>query len=857
MTKIKSFITGKTTYLCTAVLFAVIISAIYIGFGLSPFGSKTLLTSDMRCQYIDFLSWLKRVPSSTYSFGLGTGNDTLSFIAYYLASPVNLLIFLFKDISAAASAIFIVKLFLAAMSCNLWLENTIIVPHKGILKKATPLLSLAYAFCGFTMMYSMNIIWFDTVYLFPFLILSIEKSLSDNRKSMPIAVMLIIVTGFYTGIMAIYFSVLYCLALYIISEKKINFFKMIYNYFLGISMSAVILMTTLIRLSVNKMSADNFLYKFALSLNRDVADIFKLVCLAWIVVLVIALALNIIAKLSGFKPKFITSLRLNKTLFIILGSAVVIFNVILLIISFRRSAFNDLKYFFPFVNNKDAPQLYSGIVTYIGIVLGILTAKKDISKKYIILLGLLVISALPLFSGKLDVLLHSGQEPISFPFRYTYIITFFLIAASAYGFASFEVKDTSKALYASLGCVLVIEIFANSLGSFRYNEIHWFGYTEKNAFDSFVEKTGDAVSKINDDGFYRVEKHFNRNVNDAMQLGYNGISHYSSMYNHEMIDFLRRIGCICTIHYGTYIGHTTLTDSLFGIKYTLGSKNTEFLDQCTSSPNDCFSYYDDAYQKIYSNDTVDLYQNPKGSNLAFYTDKDILNTQLTDDPQIESFDNLNSVFNSIVGYEENPYKKQQLVGTDTNTFKSTLTSDGRVFIRSKAGVEHTVVYVNGTLVGSGYYGMFGYVNPNIYCGTFSAGDELTLKLESSGSISPDDISLYVEEISSYDKITDYMSQHKADYTFISDSKIVFNVSGSDNVIFTGIPFDKNWKVISESGASVTRIYNTFLGIEVPDGTYTVTLKYVPDGLAQSAAISILALLAYIVYIKKNRVEKRV
>lgn len=853
-------IKNKQTYLYTTAVFAVVMAAIYLLFDFFPFGEKTLLTSDMRSQYADFLSYFKNMPLSTYSFKLGIGNDLLSFAAYYLMSPVNLLVYLFKDISVAASVIFTVKLLLAALSCNFWLRHCEIISRSSALEYLMPLLSVAYAFCGFTTMYSMDIIWFDTVYLFPLLILSIEKALLKGGRLMPLCVAAVIITNFYTGIMALYFSLLFCVVLYLLYKEKADFFKMVYNYFIGVSMAALILMPTLIRLSTNKMSADNFAYKFAALLGMDLSKIFEIILFVWIIALIVLMAAKIAARYVKKCDLFIKHKdKINNALFTILGAAILLVNLAFVILSFRKEAIFDLKYFLPFTYNKDAPQLYSGIVVYIGILAGIFTAKKAGAKKYVLLLSLVALSLFPLFSTKLDTLLHLGQVPISFPFRYTFIITFFMIIAAAYGISCFDTgnlaaakKYVANATTVILGCVFIFEIFANALGTFKYNEISWYGYTTHDSLALFTEKTGDAVKHIEDNGFYRVEKDFNRNINDSMQFNYNGVNHYSSMYNHELINLLDKLGCICTMHYGTYIGHTPLMDLLFSVKYTLASSNTEFLRNTTISEHNNYSYYDDCYEKIYSNDCVSLYKNPVGSNLAFHVNEKAMSAEAAPAEGI-SFAHLNEICNSIVGYDLYPYKLQDVSEIDTNVFSVTATESGKMFLKTAPTVQYNMLYVNGVPAGSGFYGTFGYVNPNMYCAYVKAGETVTVSLDSANALSPFDIGVYVEADDAYNAIAEFLAKNKVDYTFKSEDEIILNVSSDGSAIFTSIPFDNNWKVISDENVTPKRVFNTFLGLECPSGTYEIKLKYIPSGLYHSLTISLLAVLIFIsdIFIKKR------
>ena len=74
---------------CVGVLFVMLISQY------EPFGNYAILYSDMYHQYYPFFVEFRRAllsgESLLYSWSVGLGMDYLGLIAYYLASPLNLL----------------------------------------------------------------------------------------------------------------------------------------------------------------------------------------------------------------------------------------------------------------------------------------------------------------------------------------------------------------------------------------------------------------------------------------------------------------------------------------------------------------------------------------------------------------------------------------------------------------------------------------------------------------------------------------------------------------------------------------------------------------------------------------------
>ena len=83
--------------------FAIPVIIIYITFivmGMYPFGNKAILTLDMDGQYIYFFEQLRDVytgkESLFYTFERCLGGEFLGYFTYYLASPISLLVVIFR-----------------------------------------------------------------------------------------------------------------------------------------------------------------------------------------------------------------------------------------------------------------------------------------------------------------------------------------------------------------------------------------------------------------------------------------------------------------------------------------------------------------------------------------------------------------------------------------------------------------------------------------------------------------------------------------------------------------------------------------------------------------------------------------
>ena len=92
----------KPNFLAVAFLIPVLaILILMICVGVTPFGTKSMLYSDMWHQYFPFFKAFRKAllsgDSLLFNWNVGMGMDYLGLISYYLASPLNLLSVIVPD----------------------------------------------------------------------------------------------------------------------------------------------------------------------------------------------------------------------------------------------------------------------------------------------------------------------------------------------------------------------------------------------------------------------------------------------------------------------------------------------------------------------------------------------------------------------------------------------------------------------------------------------------------------------------------------------------------------------------------------------------------------------------------------
>ena len=150
--------------------------------GLCPFGDSAMLYSDAYHQYYPFFLAFRRAihsgESLLYSWDVGLGMDYLGLIAYYLASPLNLLSVILPEswMLPYFSLLVPLKLGLASMFFALFLKKVFDTEDIGL-----ALFGSFYGLCAWALAYLWNIMWLDTFALLPLVVMGMVSLLKQRK----------------------------------------------------------------------------------------------------------------------------------------------------------------------------------------------------------------------------------------------------------------------------------------------------------------------------------------------------------------------------------------------------------------------------------------------------------------------------------------------------------------------------------------------------------------------------------------------------------------------------------------------------------------------------------------------------
>lgn len=253
------------------VAFVLPVLAFYFAFvahGLWPFGNRHLLAYDLYHQYAPFLLELKRKILSGdglfFSWSGGLGVNFYSFFTYYVASPLNLLTLLFPDrlITEAVTLLILLKIGLSGLFFREFLSKAF--------RRHDPTASVLgafYALSAWVYAYSWNIMWLDTLVLFPLACLGLVELVRDGRpRRFVLALTLTLLTNYYTAFFVCVFLFLYYFVLRIQfappSKNRlaplVSFGKFAGYAVLSALLAAVTLWPTIKALTITSAAGDAF-----------------------------------------------------------------------------------------------------------------------------------------------------------------------------------------------------------------------------------------------------------------------------------------------------------------------------------------------------------------------------------------------------------------------------------------------------------------------------------------------------------------------------------------------------------------------------------------------------------------------
>ncbi|MEG1862543.1 MAG: YfhO family protein [Oscillospiraceae bacterium] len=584
--------------------------------GTFPFGEQSILISDLSTQYTEFLLFFKNSSffEKIYSLSKGLGGATLPLEAYYLFSPFNFLVYLFKNenIQAAVLCIILTKFMFLAVSCY-----TYLCAHY---EKYNISFALMYALSPFFMRNFFNIIWFDAFALLPLLALGTEK-ISEGKKPYLFisAFVYSLISNYYISYMSSIFILLYffyytfcvlklepkAIALKVIQMAKAVVFSVL--------LSAPVLLPAAYQLTVGKLiDGGTFTKTLEFWISRPhliVTELFTGMYIHEALPSLIFTSASVILPISFVINKTVD--KRKKIGLLCLGGFVALS-------CFLRPLYIA---WHAFTVPIGFPQRFSFLYMFC-LILICREAFENIEKSSIsaVVAYLIAYGGAFIFYFKFPMLpWQDGMLTKTAIFALSTLIAFIL---------SNKGIKYGKLIFCM---VMVVNIILEG-GLIMRAAMATDDYSTRSAamdkYTSDYKQTGEAKEKIADDSLYRMEEVGGNRLNESMAIGYNGLSHFSSTFDIAEKFAATHFGYADSLYGTVYTNGKPLADSLFGLKYVIKGSVGEVCDKYIPMP------YSEGKQ---------VYLNPYYLPMAFVSDD-------FDIPYSENgMEHIDNMFHSLTG----------------------------------------------------------------------------------------------------------------------------------------------------------------------------------------------------------------
>lgn len=869
--------------------------------GVTPFGSKNILTSDLAAQYGPYLiglrNALKSGESLFYSQAQGMGQNTMGIFAYYLSSPLNFIVLLFpkNNLQEAITILICFKMAFAG-SFMTWLLGRKFESKS----KMTIVFGIMYPMCAFVMSFLFNIMWLDGIALLPLLILLTEKFIK-NRKTWPVLTLVLLVlfvSGYYMAYMIGIFSFLYLLCV-MGYEKKLSGdaakegAKTVGWFILSAVTAAMISAAVLLPAGINTITNGDYTKAESLTLDPEF-------------------------KLTEFVDQFMAN-----------GAPVL---------------------------SDNLPFIFCGLTALLLFLLFFLN--KSISKRLKLAVGAASIAFLLSFQVPiLNRAWHLFDDPNWFNFRYSYLFSFVMILVAYYSFL--HIKEAGKnAFLGAYGIIVALCVISQSIGAMsKKGNIYFatllfltletillYGTTKEKWPEqiSNLKRYGmgflavvilievvifntqrfipNIIGKDNDadqypamlDDMDRVAESIDRSTWSRAEIHYTwhnfiqsntlpnyintySISSFASMANKKTNHFMKQFGYETNYNYFC-MDHTNIIspmDAMFGIRYIMTTDDTltdlklvnhvdrfylyenryampiAYLVEPDAASFDGFALEKDQHTKDYFDFQEKWLQSLSGmdaSNLynTFNTEWTVLNGERTDLPPMENQKIMIEPENSL-NNEVFPCKSKDLQIYYKNNTKTTLTLRSEVKIEDGhplyllipfPGLGYDMdIYVNNEKIteeGISFYSKI------VYLGHYNIGETVTIDLRIKNAA----FACY-EPILAYCNLEAIAPHQEKLAATVSDLNVkdghvtLTATSDTEKLLFTTIPYENGWEAwVDGQKTDLVAYQDAFLSIPLSAGTHTIELKFTPPalkaGLAASAVGVVLFVALSIVVTRKKK-----
>lgn len=874
------FGTGAVWFLIAFLVPAAIMTFAMANSSIHPFGNRQMLVVDLWHQYFPFFRVVREKlltgGSFLYSWENGLGSNFLSLIAYYAMSPLNWLSIFWSEEGTrdALTFILIAKIGFSGAFFSRFLRYT--YDRNDF---STCIFSVMYALCSFTLGYYWNVMWFDTVALFPLVMLGIVAICRERKwKCYTFSLALSLIANYYVGFFTCIFSIFMFLAAGVIEFKGIKdyFIKcwvMLRSTVLGLGMGAFILIPAYYGLQTSYSADDRPFWKRIIAILKEDPKYYE----SWKALLANTLSYSEPTKVEGL-PNFACGM-LAITLFgVFLVSRGIkirekvstLIMLFIIVISCNMRQLNYIWHGLHFTNQ--IPYRFAFIFSFV-LAAAAYRAYDVILKNGIKVYQIIAMLPGPLFVFWLNYKVKGDDFAFKGPIKSSAIITaaFILIftAAKLFPFRRKEVRNAVLSL--ALAAAVFSEFVSNAkLGVETVGSSDYIGYPSH--YDE-VEDLLTSAKKSDPDPFYRTEMTDCYTLNGSALYGYYGVSQFSSVANVSVTKLCKRLGIYASeagnrYYYNT---NTPVFSTLFDIRYHISRGGA------LHSEEYAMDYFGTSSSDVNSNSYI--YKSRYPVSLGYMMDDKIMGitgstvgicpldyqnivikaaTGIEDDvfiPQPVSLVEYNNMEVTKNGFGNYTFRVPEEKAFDPNTVYTYANADNMhlygyaistgsncSYLNVKYGPHpengtsrrNDISVVSGDLIDNSY----GLVFP---MGNGKSGDDsvVTIKPKEDRKSGNFKLMVYALDEKAFKKHYEAIADELLEIEDFSDRKITGRINAKkDGILYLAVPYEKGWSVyVDGEKADTITVLDAMLGVRLEAGEHEIRLEYIPEGFIPGVIIT--------------------
>ena len=832
-----------------------LLGAAFVLQGIHPFGEKQVLVTDLWHQYYPFLRLLHEKLQSggslLYSWESGMGTNFLSMIAYYAASPLNLLTVLVPEqfLREATALLILIKVGFAGAFFACFLKGTFRRNDFSLC-----IFSVMYALCSYILGYYWNIIWLDTVALLPLVVLGLVYLVRDGKYRLyVIALGLSLFTNYYIGLFTCIFAVIayVCLCVFYLRPRDLpgRCAAMLFSSLGGGALAAVLLLPAYyaLQLTYNVQNVFPTTLEFYENWRVLFSNLFSFHA---------PTAKEGLPNLAcGMLPLVMIGPFLRSVQIRIREKVAAILVLAFLFVSCNCNILDYIWHGFHFPNML--PFRFSFLFSFVLLTLGYRAFLLVLQEK----LHMIDIFAMLAVAVILYLLSSGVQEKRVAYFSIAVAVLYILILL-----LHFRGLLGRRLLYLALSIVLGFEMFENT--QLGVQEVSTSDYASYPTMAEAVAVLNEDIANDSDDLFYRTEMSSQYSLNDPALYGYHGLSQFSSTVNVNITRWMRAMGLTASEAGNRYYynGSTPITNLFSDIHYLISR---------SGAVKDTFQW-----EQIADASGSFAYRNRYALPLGFCVQSSFASYE--SEPNGNPFENQNTMFRLATGIETPLFTAVE--AEDTTCIGASASSNGSYgsysYTVDSSSDDHTLQFTYSSDTDTVLYG---YVqaaestsvlvhNDGAYVTSYSISDiPYVFSIGTCSADAPASLTVELKQDAVGGTVTLYVYQMNLDvfeegYAMLAAGGVTLtdfsdtSLSGTfetntDGLCYFSIPYEAGWHAqLDGEDIEIIAISDAMIAVPVTAGTHTIHLSYIPEGFIPGICLTTgsILLLAALYVIEKKR-----